>query len=193
MQHKRYEYILALDPSGSFEEGKGCTGWALTKGTGELMRAGKIDAIEYGCTEEYWLAHSDIIDEMYDKYGKDLLVVCEDFILYPDKAQAQSYSKMETSRLIGIIQMNCYLSSIPLEFQRAVEIKTRWREDILIKEGYMRSRGKGIFLRRGNEWLKTNKHILDAYRHALHYTTFKNYNESRKRKEIKTNGFDNYR
>lgn len=193
MQHRSYPYILALDPSGSFEEGKGTTGWVLTKGNGDLMRAGKVDAVEYPCAEEYWLAHTDLLDEMYDKYGNDLLVVCEDFVLYPDRAGAQSYSKMETSRLIGIIQMRCYNNKTPLEFQKAAEIKKRWAESVLMRYGYLKKRDRGYYIRRGDEWLRTNKHILDAYRHAIHYTTFKNYQPKKHKKEIKTNGYDNYR
>jgi len=195
MQNRSFNYILALDPSGAFEEGKGCTGWVLTKANGDLMRAGKIDAVEYPCPEEYWNEHVDLIDEMYDKYGKDLLIVAEDYILYPGKADAQSYSKLETSRLIGIIQITCYNSHIPLEFQRAVEIKTRWQNTVLINEGLLKlGKYRTPFIKKDNDWVKINKHILDAYRHAMHYTRFKNYQTTtKKHTDIKFTNYDNYR
>ena len=193
---KHYDYILALDPSGAYEEGKGTTGWVLMSGVGKVMRIGEIDAVEYSCPEEYWGAHIALLDEMKDKYADRILTVIEDFVLYPDKSAAQSYSKLETSRLIGILQMHCYEIYLPYVFQRAVEIKTRWDNDVLARQGLIKMLGprKGFAIPRRDGWEKINKHMLDAYRHGLHYTTFKNFNKDmNKPKEVVTDGFDNYR
>ena len=32
----------------------------------------------------------------------------EDYMLYPNKAKSQVNSRMETPKLIGVIQLNCY-------------------------------------------------------------------------------------
>lgn len=193
---KHYKYVLALDPSGAYDEGKGITGWVLMTGTGELMRTGDIDSIEYSCAEEYWGAHISLLEEMKDKYDEDIVVVIEDYILYPDKSGAQTYSKMETSRLIGILQMQCYTLYLPYCFQRAVEVKSRWSNQVLTNQNVLKMLGpkKGFSIRTTQGWKKINKHTLDAYRHAMHYITFKNYNKDKtESKEVSTNGFDNYR
>lgn len=197
MENKHYGYILALDPSGNFEEGKGCTGWILTDGFGKVLRAGKIDAIEYAYTEEFWAAHVDLLESTIEKYKDHLIVVIEDFVLYPHKAAPQSFSRMETARLLGILQITCYNNYQPYVFQKAIEAKARWDNDILIKQRLMKygGRGRGFLIPDTKGcWITINKHMLDAYRHALHYATFKNFNK--KETEIpvfNTGGTDNYR
>ena len=196
MENKRYEFILSLDPSGAFDEGKGCTGWVLTDGFGNLMRYGQIDAVEFATAEEYWAKHVELIEEHNEKYKGKLLVLIEDYVLYPHKFNAQTYSKMETSRLIGILQITCYNLYQPYTFQRAVEIKSRWSNDVLIREGLMKYKGKykGYLIRKKDAWEHVNRHILDAYRHAQHYTHFKNFNNTTKIvTEVRISGYDNYR
>ena len=43
----KFKYILALDPSGNFSEGKGITGWCLMNDKGELIETGVIKATTY--------------------------------------------------------------------------------------------------------------------------------------------------
>lgn len=194
--NKTYKYVLAIDPSGSFDEGKGCTGWVLSTGQGEIMRFGKIDAVEYITAEQYWSEHIDLIEDTFVKYKQDLIVVVEDYILYMDKAIDQSYSKMETCRLIGAIQVYCANNDIPLYFQRAVEIKARWANEVLIKRGLVKGLGmnKGYAIPYKNDYKRINRHILDAYRHMLHFVTFKNNNaKDLQLKKVEVDSYDNYR
>jgi len=46
-------------------------------------------------------------------------VVCEDFRLYADKVRAQGYSRLETVKLIGVIEYLCRKAEIPCELQPA--------------------------------------------------------------------------
>ena len=194
--NKTYQYVLAIDPSGSFEEGKGCTGWVLATGDGKVLRFGKIDAVEFIAAEHYWSEHIDLIEEIYSKYGEDLIVVLEDYVLYYEKAIVQSYSKMETSKLIGAVQVYCYNTSIPLILQRAVEIKARWSTEVLLKRNLLKGLGvnKSYALPVRDGFKKINRHILDAYRHMLHFVTFKNNNSKDfKLKTVEVDSYDNYR
>lgn len=89
----------------------------------------------------------------------------EDYILYKQKAMGQVNSRMETPKLIGIIQQWCYTNDVPYVTQLANEVKSRWSDSIL--------EWKGIIKRKGNRYV-LNEHIRDSIRHAVHYATFKN-------------------
>lgn len=193
---KHYEFILAIDPSGSFSEGKGTTGWVLMDAKRNALRIGWISAGEYLSAEEYYDAHRTLLSDMHYKYGDDIAVVCEDYVLYPNRAGAQSYSKLETPRLIGILLMACWDERLPIHFQTAAEVKPRWSNTTLMKNHIL----KGLGFRKGYAvWLKDGKykkvpeHCIDAVRHACHFLTFKN-GERRTYApvQVTTKGFDNY-
>ena len=101
----------------------------------------RLMPVEFIAAEHYWSEHIDLIEEMYSKYGEELVVVLEDYVLYYEKAIVQSYSKMETSKLIGAVQVYCYNTSIPLILQRAVEIKARWSTEVLLKRNLLKGLG----------------------------------------------------
>ena len=108
----KYKRILAIDPSGSYAEGKGTTGWVLMNDDEYLATTGTIAATDYSCAEEYWNAHLQLIDFNYQKHGDDMIVVIEDYRLYRDRALNQSNSLMETCRLLGLIQWYCWRNQI---------------------------------------------------------------------------------
>ena len=58
-----------------------------------------------------------------DKSLHTLTVVVEDYLLYADKLEAQTYSKCETPRLLGILEYWCYSRNIPIVFQTAALVK----------------------------------------------------------------------
>lgn len=172
-----YKFILGLDPSGNFYEGKGTTGWCVFNTTdNKIIKAGSISAKDFKSQEEYWFAHIDLITDMLKKRKKKLIVVMEDYMLYANKAKSQVNSRMETSKLIGVIQLHCYSKDIPYVMQTASEVKKRWTNNILHYKGYIKKYKKGYVI--PGTKTKIDRHCLDSIRHAVHYATFKNKEES---------------
>lgn len=167
-----YDYILALDPSGNFEEGKGTTGVC-----GFACEDNRIDSVKdihasaYDTKEEYWQAHIDLIEQTLNTLPNTVVVI-EDFTLDPRRALQQSHSKMETPKLLGILQLYCQQHNIPYKMQRAVEVKTRWTDHILEYKHYIVKRKQMYYL--PDESRPISRHCKDAIRHAVHYATFYN-------------------
>ena len=156
--------ILAIDPSGNFNEGKGTTGWSLFTDNKELLNFGQIKASDYDNVYEYTQEHINLIT----KYTPDIVVI-EDFKLYADKAKNQINSRFETPKLIGTLQFYCYKNNIPTFLQSANEVKTRWNDDILLYYNIIQKHGNKYYI---NEILVSD-HIRDSIRHGIHFTTFK--------------------
>jgi len=98
-------YILSMDPSGSFHEGKGTTGLAVMDAvTNKFIYVGFISAHKYECQEEYFNAHLTWIAECMKRYKDDCILSIEDYILYSSNARSHINSHMETSQLIGLIK-----------------------------------------------------------------------------------------
>lgn len=156
--------ILAMDPSGSFTEGKGTTGysiWAYNNMEYKLLNIGQIAATDYNSQQDYWQAHIDLL-----KHIKPDTLVIENYLLYAHKAMQQTGSKMETPKLIGIIEYECSKLNIQTEFQKAVDVKKRWNDEILVY--------KGLLVKEGNHYTIGNnksvsRHIRDSIRHGIHY------------------------
>lgn len=159
--------VLAIDPSGSYYEGKGTTGWALfDANTRALLDYGSIRASDYKTVNEYYQAVSKLIKPK-------MKVVIEEFLLYASKAKQQINSKMETSKLIGYLQMYCFSHSIPYTMQLAGEVVRRWADNILVHKGIIKQASgklRNMYYALGRI---TNDHERDAMRHAMHYITFK--------------------
>lgn len=170
-----YANILAVDPSGNFEEGKGTTGLCLFNCTRGCIQAVKdIHAKDYSSKEEYWQAHIDFIMRAKEVYSS-LIIVIEDFTLDPRRALQQSHSKMETPKLIGILQLYCQQHNIPYRMQRAVEVKNRWADNILEYKQYIIKRNNAHYLPEKTKPI--SRHCKDAIRHAVHHYTFYNKEE----------------
>ena len=164
--------ILALDPSGSFYEGKGTTGYCVydtRKKT--FITCGSIFAKHFRTMEEYWDAVIQLIITTKNQYP-DMMLVCEDYLLYATKLQDQINSRMETPKLIGVIQHHCWRYQIPYYMQTAAEVKNRWTDKILVYKGYIKPYRRGYLPTSGDTTTYTH-HSLDAIRHAIHYATFK--------------------
>ena len=169
-----YKIILALDPSGSFYEGKGTTGWCVLDASSmKFITCGSIFAKHYVSAEEYWDEILKLIREVSDNYPGQVIVVCEDYLLYATKLKDQINSRMETPKLIGVIQHYCYIKHIPYYMQTAAEVKKRWTDEILMFKKYIKPYRKGYRPTTGITDTYTH-HSLDAIRHAVHYATFKN-------------------
>lgn len=154
--------IIAFDPSGNFKEGKGTTGICHMDMSGNPLGVYEIQAAQFTLAEEYWDAHlfhlsSEPVQEL----------VMEGFRLYATKSSEQTNSQFETPQLIGVIRHWCYENVLPLKITYAVEVKTRWSDDVLERKGYIYKKGKRRYLTATNQLL--NNHKTDALRHALHY------------------------
>jgi hypothetical protein len=170
---RKSRIILAIDPSGSFEEGKGTTGWCVFDTTTlTVLTIGEISASHYTCAELYWQAHTELILQSYSNYKDKLIIVCEDYILYANKAQSQINSRMETPKLIAIIQQYAYKLKIKIYLQLAGLVASRWCDDILEHKGYIRKSGRQYFLDDPDKEIFLSQHERDALRHALHFSYF---------------------
>lgn len=169
----KYKYIVALDPSGAFWEGKGTTGYSIFScPNNEFIELGKIQASGFQTAEDYWNKHLEVLEKFFysrkgiDKHrAENTIIVIEDYLLYADKASSQINSRMETSKLIGIIQLWCHTHNIPYAMQLAATVKSRWTDEILHYKGYLKKSGLRYTV---------CEHTRDSMRHAVHYATFKN-------------------
>jgi len=163
-----------LTPSGSFEEGKGTTGWCLFNSTTkEVLQIGEICASYFTRSELYWAAHTALIEQMNQRYGPDITIVCEDYILYANKANSQINSRMETPKLIAILQNFAYMLNIPFKLQLAGLVAKRWADEILEHKGYIEKYGKRSYVLNHEDYKHNlSQHERDAIRHAVHYSYF---------------------
>lgn len=163
---------MALDPSGSFTEGKGTTGWCFFDiRNDKVIRAGAISAVDYTMMEGYWDAHIKLINKYANQYKNQILILMEDYILYANKSDAQINSRMETCKLLGLLQHLCWARGINYRMQLASEVKTRWSDEILCHKKYIIKFGNGFALENGTT---LNRHCKDAIRHAVHFAKFRN-------------------
>ena len=169
----KYKFILALDPSGAYFEGKGTTGWCVYNCDMNCISiAGCIEAKRYATRLGYWDSHIALLQKFIKRYKNQLHIVIEDYRLYASKADSQINSRMETCKLIGILQYFCEANQIPFTMQLAAEVKTRWSDQILLhKKLIVHTKRKYTLPDKKTE---VNKHACDAIRHAVHYATFKN-------------------
>ena len=185
--------VLALDPSGNYNEGKGTTGWCLSR-NGYIYAAGQIYAAEYPDQMSYWSAVIKLITKTYKELGSDtdLTVVCEDYRLYASASQAQINSNLETPQLIGVIKWACYKLNIPIVMQMASEVKNRWSNSILVDQNIITKDYNSPGYHCGTSAL--SNHSLDALRHCVHYNTFKVKARNNSRiSKMYAHEYDNYR
>lgn len=175
----KYKYILALDPSGNFAEGKGTTGWVLLTHYEQLIGKGYISAKDYKCAEEYWDAHIELIKK-YNKLYKNLIIVIEDYILYKNRSKNQINSRFETCRLIGVIQHYCWRIHQDYSMQLAATVKDRWSDDILLHEKILIRKNHNLIHKQSNLSLNL-EHTRDAFRHAIHYAVCRNQSKNRRK------------
>jgi hypothetical protein len=167
-------YILALDPSGSYEEGKGTTGWCIWDDDKYLTAAvGEICAVDYDSQISFWKAVLLLLE--CKALNEKTAVPIEDYLLYAHKADTQINSHMETCQLIGILKYFCAQHHIPYRMQPASEVKLRWEDDVLIRKGIVVVKGRELVTAKTG--LSMTRHTMDALRHAVHYATFYNKGE----------------
>lgn len=161
--------ILAIDPSGSFKEGKGTTGWVVLNDW-EVEQFGQIKAKDFETRTSYWHSHGEL------PLTKDPdVIVIEEFVLYGNKSSAQINSEMETSKLLGYLEMHYHTAGYEVETQRAVTAKQRYTDKILLRKGYITKKGNRYYINGVN----VSGHIIDALRHGLYYRLKESRKESK--------------
>lgn len=169
----RYKYILGIDPSGNFYEGKGTTGWCLFScERDEVVSIGAISAKVYQSQEAYWGAHLNLIYNLQKTYKDKLGIAIEDYLLYANTAHSQINSRMETPQLIGVVKYYCYSARQEYTIHRAVDVMKRWADSILEYKGYINKMKHGYTTHCVRRQLCD--HELDAIRHAVHCAAFEN-------------------
>lgn len=156
-------YVLGIDPSGSFNEGKGITGFALLDSDGKLDSHAFILARDYETQLHYWGAVLDTIELFRNDYN--LVLSIEDYVLYASSAKSQINSELETSKLIGAILMDAYKNDLKTYIRNSSQVKNRWNNKILEHKGFI-TKERDKWVDQYGHWV--NKHCLDALRHALH-------------------------
>lgn len=156
--------ILAFDPSGNFEEGRGTTGWSYFV-DGKLKDFGDIKASSHDSAEAYWDSHLALINDVTSTLLQ--AVVCESFNLQPSKAKQQSWSALETPQLIGLMRHHCWSNGMHMVLQKPM-IKQRFTDVVLEKTGVVEKRGELYYI---NGRL-TNLHMRDSIRHGLYYMRY---------------------
>lgn len=172
MAKKKVRFILGCDPSGNFTEGKGHTGFALfDKQEDKFLDVFEVDAKDFNSIVEYWDAVVKAIEQYIGVY--DFVFSVEDYLIYYHKAISQAFSRVETCRLLGILQMYCWWQKIPYFTRAAKYAKQIWTDEALLAEGYLAKLGRCYALA-GTHQLLT-EHKRDAMRHALYcaYTDLK--------------------
>jgi hypothetical protein len=157
--------ILSIDPSGNFSEGKGKTGFVLFTQDGKdgnTFKFGTLKAEDYKTRVEYWYDVAILI-----AIEKPYALIVEDYRLYNTPATGaavQSFSQLETPRLLGIIEQTAQMNGIPIVFQMA-NVTTPYSDNKLQK--------LGIITKEKNRWWfkgkAVNDHERSALRHLLRY------------------------
>ena len=163
-------YVIGIDPSGAFHEGKGTTGIAVyDRQEDKIVDITTLCASDYPSLEAYFVAHHSLITKLRHKY-LDVVVSIEDFLVYGTHATTFTNSHMETCQLLGYLKTILYTECVKYYLRPAAMVKKRWSNDILAHKGYVRKVGASCFHERVSGALAT--HMLDAIRHAVHCGKF---------------------
>lgn len=155
--------VMSIDPSGNFTEGQGKTGIVKYE-TGKPLEFLTISAKDHKHRVDYWTA---VATEMLH-YAPDM-VVLEDYRLYntPNSpAAAQSFSQLETARLVGILEYVAVQNKITVTFQMANQTRPFSDEIMLKLEQYTKKGNRYVF-----EGQEVNDHERSALRHLLVWLT----------------------
>lgn len=173
-------YIIGIDPSGNWEEGKGITGLAVfDKREDRIVATAYVQAKLYKTQIEYWEANVQVIKMLAKMYKSHILSI-EDYLLYISKAKTQINSKMETPQLIGVLKY-LFHKDFDIYIRPACAVKRRWSDEILLKRNYLYKDRKGYyFLSEDKEKCYVIEHCRDAIRHAIHCAKFEIDKEKRK-------------
>lgn len=164
--------IMAIDPSGNFEEGKGHTGLAYMFGNWDTVSVASINAKDFKSRVLYWDAILDRIKDLLKRReeGDTIHIVIEKYVTRSNGFTTGKVS--ETAMLMGLIIYTCETNNIPYTMQSPSQAKTRYSDAALCKLfTHMEIKGNRYYLNTNC----TNDHERDALRHLAFY---KNYREN---------------
>lgn len=165
-------YVIGIDPSGAFNEGKGTTGIAVyDKQEDKFTDVLAVCAADCSSIEQYFWDNWIAITELYNRYRLfGCVVSVEDFLVYATHAATFTNSRMETCQLLGFLKAMLYNTGIKYYMRPASAVKKRWANTILAHNGYIKMVGASCFHPLVDGPLAT--HMLDAMRHAVHCGLF---------------------
>ena len=169
------KYIF-VDPSGSFNEGKGHTGIAIIKDNDwNTLEYKSIAAKDYDSRHQYW---ADIMDTIYlhtfiknpePDSNLNTKVIIESFMI---RNQGFLTGKMpETIQFIGMLSWELENAHIPYYFQTPTQAKSRFKDESLSRYiPNFERRDNGRYYLNGRQ---TNDHIRDALKHLLYFLKYR--------------------
>ena len=169
------KYIF-IDPSGSFNEGKGHTGIAVIKDNDwNTLEYCSIAAKDFDTRHEYWYAIMMKIHEYTffkdpePRTNLDTKVIIESFMI---RSQGFLMGKMpETIRLIGALEFKLENHGIDCYLQTPTQAKARFKDNDLPR--YIPGFEKRINGRYYLNGKQINDHIRDALKHLLYFMKYK--------------------
>lgn len=163
--------VLAIDPSGNFEDGKGHTGLAWSFGDWDNVTVRSVNAKDYTRRIDYWKAVVHYVEDLAKKASvlNKVHIVIEKYVTRSNGFTTGKVS--ETAMLIGVIIYTCELNGIPYTMQSPSQAKSRYSDESLCRlYPSITQKGNRYYLRDHC----TNDHERDALRHLAFY---KNYME----------------
>lgn len=161
----KYKYILGIDPSGN-----GTSGFCLLEVSPiktRIINLSEVCLNSFNDLVAYWNAHLEKI-KLFDRACKGKLVIAvEDFLLNPKKAKQLAGSRMETSKLIGIIQLYCCTAlEIPVIMIKPMDHLSRFTDSVLCDLEIINKTKRGYNTPDG---ISLSNHTKDALRIAVFY------------------------
>ena len=169
------KYIF-IDPSGSFNEGKGHTGIAIIKDNDwSTLEYKSIAAKDYDSRHQYW---ADVMDTIYlhtfikspePDAHLNTKVIIESFMI---RTQGFLMGKMpETIQFIGALEYKLENHGIEYSLQTPSQAKFRFKDDDLPRyiPGFEK-RTNGRYYLNGKQ---VNDHIRDALKHLLYFMKYR--------------------
>ena len=168
------KYIF-IDPSGSFNEGKGHTGIAIIKDDDwSTLKHISLAAKDYDSRHQYW---ADVMDSIRlhtfyvdpeARTNLDTKVIIESFMI---RTQGFLMGKMpETIQMIGALEYYLEDHGIDYKLQTPTQAKSRFKDDDLPRyiPGFEK-RTNGRYYLNGKQ---VNDHIRDALKHLLYFMKY---------------------
>lgn len=161
------KYIV-IDPSGSYNEGKGHTGiTTIIDEDWDSLEVKSLAAKDYLNRRDYWSA---TIKYIVDESRKGPIeVIIESFMI---RSSGFLMGKMpETILFIGAIEYVCELNGIKYSTQAPTTAKSRFKDELLgmyIPKFEYRANGRYYLNDK-----QINDHIRDSLKHLLYYFKYK--------------------
>lgn len=161
---------IAVDPSGSFNEGKGHTGISFMKDDDfETLGTISINAKGFSQRHLYWKAIIESVIKIAI-IGKSIVII-ESFV---NRQNGFTLGKMsETPLLIGALVWELERLGIEYLFQTPGQVKPRFRDDLLPK--YIPNLTKKYLNNKEYYYLNNkmcNDHIRDSLKHLVYYKKY---------------------